>query len=282
MDLGIERWTPESDLSPENLARRRGLKPDFDLPTSEADTALDRHQDDELQTLHFTKDLDAILRGVRESARASIRESGVPILFAAFGFLEWYETDESDRPHHAPLILVPLDIDRRREGQRYRYFVNTLDEVANRNTTLEVMLRQNFGLVLPELSEEDTPEIYFGKVQKFCEQEQPRWRVRRFLTIGVFPFSKIALYEDLDIDSWPSPNAFVDHPSIQALVASAGDAESPYAEDYTIDDLGGGSTVPPLIYDADSSQHSAIVDVVDGKKLAVLGSMRILSSLLSR
>ncbi|MDP6087111.1 MAG: DUF4011 domain-containing protein, partial [Nitrospinota bacterium] len=25
LDLGIERWTPESDLSPEDLARRRGL-----------------------------------------------------------------------------------------------------------------------------------------------------------------------------------------------------------------------------------------------------------------
>jgi Protein of unknown function (DUF4011)/AAA domain len=269
--LGMEPWEAETGLSPDELARRRGLNPDFDLAEADPHAALEHHYDDALQTLLFEDRLEASLRGLRERARSSVREMGVPTLFAAFGFLEWYEDESSDRAHHAPLILLPLEIDRRREGQRYRYFVGALDQNAAANLTLQLVLRERFGLFLPSFEEDDTPETYFHKVRVMCD-EKPRWRVRRFLTIGVFPFAKIAIYEDLDIDArWPSPDAVVGHEAIRKLVASAGDSDSPFGDEYPLDDPEIEPRVPPLIYDADSSQHSAMIDVLAGKNLAIHG-----------
>lgn len=269
--LRMPEWEPEVGLQPAELARRRGLDPRYDLPSHGADDAFDRHHDDGLQTLHFIDQLEARLRGLRERARSSVRETGIPILCAAFGFLEWYEDDRSDRPHHAPLLLLPLEMSRRRQHQRYRYFVTSLDQPARSNVTLERYLDQRFGLILPSFELDDTPESYFAKVASLCNAK-PRWQVRRFLTIGVFPFSKLAIYEDLDLDGqWADSGAFVGHPAITALVASAGDTESPFGEEYAIDELTPSLPVPQLIYDADSSQHSAIIDVLRGTNLAIHG-----------
>ena len=101
---------------------------------------------------------------VRAVSRSFLRRSGF-----------WNGMRQTNRTGHvhAPLILVPLDIDRRREDQRYRYFVNTLDEIANRNTTLEMMLRQNFGLVLPELSEEDTQKSTSERFRSSVSRNSP-------------------------------------------------------------------------------------------------------------
>ena len=96
--------------------------------------------------------------------------------------------------------------------------------------------------------------------------------MRRFLTLGVFPFSKMAIYEDLDLNAgWASADAVVGHGSIRKLVASAGDADSPFGEEYPLDDPEIEATLPPLIYDADSSQHSAIIDVRKEQDLAIHG-----------
>jgi ABC-type transport system involved in cytochrome bd biosynthesis fused ATPase/permease subunit len=61
------------------------------------------------------------------------------------------------------------------------------------------------------------------------------------------------------------------HEAIRKLVASAGDSDSPFGDEYPLDDPEIEPRVPPLIYDADSSQHSAMIDVLAGKNLAIHG-----------
>ena len=179
--------------------------------------------------------------------------------------------DASDRAHFAPLVLVPLEMNRRRDGQRYHYTVTALDLEPRANRTLELVLRERQELVLPSFEDDDTPETYFHKVRLMCD-EKPRWQVRRFLTLGLFPFSKMAIYEDLNLDSgWATPADVIGHRSIRDLVASAGDTEKPFGEDYPLDDPEIEESLPPLIYDADSSQHSAIIDVMKGRDLAIHG-----------
>ncbi|MFQ5799219.1 MAG: DUF4011 domain-containing protein [Bacteroidota bacterium] len=269
--LRMPEWEPESGLRPADLARRRGFDPSYDLPNDRSDDTFERHHDDGLQTLHFIDQLEAKLRGLRDRARSSVRETGIPILSAAFGFLEWYEDEKSERVHYAPLLILPLEVNRRRQGQRYRYFVTSLDQPTRSNITLERYLEHHFGLVLPSFEIDDTPESYFTKVESLCG-EKTRWQVRRFLTVGVFPFSKLAIYEDLDLDrNWTDPQAFLGHPAMTALIASAGDAESPFGDDYAIDEPAQPTSVPQLIYDADSSQHSAIIDVLSDMSLAIHG-----------
>src|SRR5260370_23931221 len=80
------------------------------------------------------------------------------------------------------------------------------------------------------------------------------------------------MYEDLSPANWPEPP--VNHHLLQSLLRGS-DAESTgdlhFASDYDLDDEVIENVAPILINDADASQHSAIVDVMNGKNLVIEG-----------
>ncbi len=268
--IGLQPWRPEIGLSAEELARRHGIDPSFELPRPGAEPEADRHHDDALQTLLKAAELDLRLRLLSDRARTSVRDTGVNTLFAAFGFVEWYEDDASELAHFAPLILVPLEITRARDGPRRVYSLHAAADPSGRNVTLARFLDDKFGLVLPEFAEDDSPESYFAKVAEMCRHCK-RWVVHRFLTIGLFPYSKIAIYQDLDDARWPDGSPFVPHDNVRSLLAASGAADVPFAEDRQVDEDAAATRTPILIYDADSSQHSAVADVLSGDNLAIYG-----------
>ena len=269
--LGMGEWEPERGLDPEELCRRRGIDPEYELPASSGDGAAERHRDSALQTLLPEEVLSASLARLRDRARSSIRQTGVATLFAAFGFLEWFDSDDSDQAHLAPLVLVPGELDRQLVRGRYVYRFQGTGEPATANVTLAVFLRQNFGLELPAFDTDDSPESYFEKVNDEICTHRGRWRVRRFLTIDLFAYSKLAIYQDLDGNGWPEGHGLVAHGNIRTLLAQSGVSDIPYAENREIDADEWAAVVPILIYDADSSQHSAIADVLSGKNLTIFG-----------
>ena len=61
------------------------------------------------------------------------------------------------------------------------------------------------------------------------------------------------------------------HENIRTLLAQSGVSDLPYAENREIDEDEWASEAPILVYDADSSQHSAIADVLSGKNLTIYG-----------
>ena len=91
------------------------------------------------------------------------------------------------------------------------------------------------------------------------------------MTIGLFTYSKLAIYQDLDRGTWPAGDGLVEHSNIRTLLAQSGVSDVPYAENREIDVDEWATEVPILIYDADSSQHSAIADVLSGKNLTIFG-----------
>ena len=269
LNMGI--WQPERGLGPEDLCRRHDIDPSFELPLSDQSETASRHHDNALQTLMNDDELSARLRLLRDRARSSISQAGVGTLFAAFGFLEWFESDDSDQPHHAPLIVMSTELERQLQQGRYHYTFRSTGEDVTANVTLAVYLRQRFGLELPELDEDDSPESYFAKVIDEVCAHQKRWCVRRFLTIGIFTYSKLAVYRDLDREAWPKAQALASHKNVRTLMAQSGVSDAPYAEDREIDEDKAASATPILIDDADSSQHSAIADVIAGNNLTIYG-----------
>ena len=273
--LHMDPWKPEHGLGPEELSRRRGIDPSFDLPASDQAEAVERHHDNALQTLLPDETLAARLSRLRDRARSSLSQTGVGTLYAAFGFLEWFESDDSDLPRLAPLVLMPAELVRELQRGLYRYRLggsgDDAAEKATENVTLALHLRQNFGLELPKLHRDDSLESYFTKVTEEVCNHRRRWRVRRFLTVGIFAYSKLAIYEDLNPLAWPDDQALAAHENIRTLMAQSGVADIPYAENRAIDEDETSTASPFLIYDADSSQHSAITDVLAGKNLTIYG-----------
>src|SRR5439155_19364961 len=76
-------------------ARQIGLPTDIDLPPFVQRSIQETGQG--LQTLFYPDELEATLRRIGGAAKLSIEETGVNMLYLILGFLEWYESDESER-----------------------------------------------------------------------------------------------------------------------------------------------------------------------------------------
>jgi very-short-patch-repair endonuclease len=197
-------------------------------------------------------------------------------LRVAFGFLEWFESLDSDEPRQAPLLLVPVRIAKGRLNPvngTYNYTIAYTGEDILPNLSLREKLRADFGLALPHLDESTSPEDYFLEVARLIEQPQPRWKVRRYATVALFNFSKLLMYLDLDPARWPSDKLITNHPvASRFLTAESQEAgRGGFDDEYAIDDLPEVHERYPLAEDADSSQHSALVEAIEGKNLVIEG-----------
>ena len=272
--LGMPPWVDRSGLSKEELARFHGLEPGYEVPQPQGreDDDEERHFDKLIQTLLFPREMDRKLSGIRDQARTMHQEAGVNTLYAAFGFLEWREAKQSDKRHFAPLLLLPVSLEHKR-GQpwgKYRLFSELPDVETNK--TLEIRLGRDSGFQMPPFGEDDTPETFLEKIS-VAIRDRSDWRVRRFLTVGNFGFSKLAMYNDLDPANWPADKELgtLEHIRTMLLGASPADGASIYAENYPIDSSTIDDKNIALVTDADASQHSAVIDAIEGKNLVIKG-----------
>lgn len=251
-------------------ARIHGFDPNYDLPETSGEDKESEHTDKFIQTLILPERLEKRIRTLHDRYQSYIRETGINVLRAAFGFIEWYESSSSDKALHAPILLMPLQMERQKSRQGARFFITSGGDDAEVNATFAERLKA-FGVALPEFEEDDTPESYFENITPLFEG-QSRWRLRRFVTVGIFPFQKIAMYEDLDTNKWPEEHYLTGHDAIARLLGGkeSGGYDAIF-DDHDIDQLTANGQAPGLVMDADSSQHSAIVDACNGESLVIQG-----------
>jgi len=168
---------------------------------------LDAVKDDNAQSLpvlHYHEQLDTISRKIATAAKTAIEESGTNMLYLVFGFLEWYESDDSEQAHLAPLVVVPVTIER--TGGRGKAVETVLEysgEDIGTNLSLVEKMRRDFGLEIPFLDDDDTPESYFKELATILELKK-RWSIRRHITLALLSFGKLLMYRDLDPKTWPA------------------------------------------------------------------------------
>ena len=249
-------------------AREVNIGTSVDISLSNSSTASKRLP--ALQVIQYPADLERMMRKVSTEARTVIEETGTNMLYLMFGFLEYFDSDDSDKTVHAPLLSVPITLNRGNidpASRTYTYEVAYSGEDIVENFTLREKLRQQFRLEFPELEEEDTPEDYFRKIQAAVAKRK-NWTVKRRLSLGFLSFGKLAIWADLDP---AKTEGLLESELLRNIFEGgrAGASDAFHAEDYDIDAHADGEL--PLIYDADSSQHSAIIDVKNGKSLVING-----------
>ena len=198
-----------------------------------------------------------------------IEETGVNMLYLLFGFLEFFEREDSEKPLLAPLLAVPVSLERGDidvESRSYQYSIVYSGEDIHENHTLREKLNQDFAFQLPDWEEEEYPGNYLAKIGEAIKNKN-RWKVKYQLTLGFLSFGKLAIWNDLDPTKWTN---LLNHPLLREVFSGRSDRDgSLFSEDYEIDKHPQSDL--PLIYDADSSQHSAIIDVLSGKNLVING-----------
>jgi hypothetical protein len=86
------------------------------------------------------------------------QEMGVSTLFLAFGFLEWYEADDSDKKAYAPLLLLPVKVERQKVRGKEIYYLSLREGAGEANLSLQKLLEEKYNRELPnfEVEEEET------------------------------------------------------------------------------------------------------------------------------
>ena len=214
-----------------------------------------------------------LLKFFRE-ARVYEEEQGVNILYVVIGFLKWYEDARSEEACWAPLILVPVSLERR-QG-RDLFVLRGRDEDLVVNVSLREKLKSIGGIELPDLpdNEDWTPTTYLEAVRAAIAGER-RWEViANDVGLGFFTFSKYLMWRDLDAASWPNTSSLLAHPLVSALLGEGvgfGAAPPPLAEDN--EPIDGKVDLASAIHvmDADSSQALVIEEARKGGNLVVQG-----------
>ena len=72
--------------------------------------AAEEFKSSRIRTFLGEKELDLALKNLYRSAKVSMEENGSNTLFLALGLLRWFESDLSEKPRFAPIVLIPIDI----------------------------------------------------------------------------------------------------------------------------------------------------------------------------
>ncbi len=228
------------------------------------------YADDKLQTALAEKVLEKRLLKTYYDAKTFEQEQGANILFLALGFLRWFEADQADTPRHAPLLLIPVQLERRKAGAKFTLRYD--DSELSTNASLAEKLRE-FGLQLPAVPEVDelVPSAYFAAVRSAVAQ-RGNWEVdENGMVLWFFSFAKFLMYRDLDPNTWPAASALTAKASIQALLHDGFRADPPIvAEEANLDGVFQPRDLVHVL-EADSSQTIAIEEVKRGRSLVIQG-----------
>jgi len=230
---------------------------------------------EELRASRWRCDLDEDQLSVRlieifRHARTSIEESGANTLYLGLGFLRWYESESSERPRRAPLLLIPIVIERLSLQEGFRFEMD--DAEVRVNTTLLQLLERDFDLSVPvgDPLPEDERGVDVEQVLDVFRRKaltMPRWEVEDVAHIGFFSFTKYLMWLDLKRRDELLESAVLRH-----LVEAPGAALPQRAGAFPpeeLDDLDPREVFCPK--DADSSQLSAVMAGSAGRSFVLEG-----------
>ncbi|GGF42498.1 DUF3320 domain-containing protein [Echinicola rosea] len=134
------------------------------------------------------------------NARHSMEENGANTLYLAVGLLRWYESNRSERPRFAPILLIPVEIIRR--SARVGYIIRGREEETVMNITLLEKLRQDFQLSISGLDKlpQDESGVDVQAIFSILRQaimNMPRWDIEEQFFLGTFSFNKFILWNDI-------------------------------------------------------------------------------------
>lgn len=230
-----------------------------------------RHVDLKLQTALSPEGLQRRLLDLFQDSQTIVEEQGVNILYLALGQLKWFEAEQADTPRFAPLILIPVELQRKSATERFQ--VRWREEDIQGNLSLEAKLKLDFDIELPVFPEEEEFSLdqYFNQISKAVANAKTWEVLPNAITLGFFSFAKFLMYRDLDPENWPEQDRLLKHPLVTGLLVDGfPHGESLIPEDSDLDVLIPAAKLDHVV-DADSSQTLAIEMVRQGRNLVIQG-----------
>jgi superfamily I DNA and/or RNA helicase len=228
-----------------------------------------KYQDTRLQTDEDDQKLQSRLLNTYYFARTSIEEQGVNLLYLALGMLRWYDTGDTETVRSAPLILLPVSLERSSAQERFR--LRYTGSEIGANLSLQAKMKSDFNLTIPDMPEAEEFDYneYITDIKSHIVKES-NWAIDAdAIELGFFSFGKFLIYNDLDTEQWPDAAKPENHPNVTALLKSGFHEDVPEDEHNLDTDTKANDLF--RVVDADSSQLMAMLAVQDGSNLVIQG-----------
>ena len=219
-----------------------------------------KHTDSTLATPYTDIELRKKLYSLQNKSRTVFEEQGYPTLYLALGFVQWTE-NESSKQLKAPLLLLPVDLERQKIKENYTLRWTGEDPVVSLSLSAKFAEQ---GIELPDLGHPDTAAevgAFFDSVEETIKSKG--WMLCPEIVLDLFSFKKYVMFKDLDPASWGEDFSIEDNPLIDSIFNPT---EAP-AETADLPQTGECFN----IVDADSSQLAVIREAKAGKNLVVEG-----------
>jgi very-short-patch-repair endonuclease len=204
------------------------------------------------------------LNKLYRAKRTYAEETGLDVLRVCLGFLEWRDPKRADQTFFLSPLLA-LSVDLIRQQRRFELIKN--DSIED-NAALRHRLKIDFRLDLPEFDEDETPDEYLDRVEVWLDEinQSPQSgaplgmaRIVRHAALATLNFMSIRLYRDLQHP------ALRRHAGLRHLLTAPPSLHSP-SEPVLFDQQmlanEAESRLPPLVFDADGSQHAVLIDAL--------------------
>jgi len=231
--------------------------PDRDPPS-------DRHTDLRLQTRLTKEALHKRLLQLYRDSNSAIEEQGANPLFLALGFVRWFESSSSQIERFAPLILLPVEL--QRDGVKDNFKVLLRDEDLGPNHSFDAFLKSDFDIHLPQWPEEQDwlPSDYFQKVTNVISNRE-NWVVYAdAIQLGFYSSGKFLMSKDLDL---ALPTDLMEH----MLCGGFSNANPLFNPEENLDERYADPKDLGHIMEADSSQTRVIAAAREGRNMVVQG-----------
>jgi hypothetical protein len=214
--------------------------------------------------------LTGAVNRLRSQSSQMYNDFGLWVLWLGVGILDWRESNIQEKPSSAPLLLVPVELRRDRNGRSRLHAAEDQDTIHN--PALAVKLAR-MGVDWTPVGGLDVSDL--GAVLAAARRvaaDQRGWVVNERVVLSLFASHKEAMYQDLQ----QHEEQILAHSLVRA-VALGPDAGLP--GDLVGFDPPGLDRIDeiqppertPLVLDADASQRRCIAAALDGRSFVVSG-----------
>ena len=244
-----------------------------DIQRNFAAEALER---DELPSPLEVKQLESRLIDLHRQVRNDFAEGGANTLFLAVGFLRWKKKQDDERSYRAPLLLVPVQLERRSASSRFT--IQFHEDEPRFNATLLQFLERDFDLKLPQFSGDlplddngvDVPQLLAA--MRAAVRDVPGMEVVDETALSTFSFAKFLMWKDLV----ERTNALRQNRVVRHLIDtpeqsfSQGEVSFSFKDERELDRTYAPSDIISLL-PADSSQTAASIAAAEGLDFVIVG-----------
>lgn len=242
-----------------------------DLHREFATEALQR---DELSSLLEPRELADRLIALFRQTKSDLAEGGTNTLYLVAGVLRWKKKPEDEKVYRAPLLLLPVKLERTGASERFRLRFH--EDEPRINATLLQFLKLDFDLTLPDFHQGlpkdgsgiDVPQVLDS--MRRAVRDYPGFEVVDEISLSTFSFAKYLMWKDLSERTEAlRQNRVVKHLIDNPEHAFPG-ADERFPDERDIDRLSPATDiVMPL--SADSSQIAATLAATQGRDFVIVG-----------